>query len=330
MTRKTERKIILRLLQILVAIVVGYYFFRAIHASRLDAMELWRKGVDFKLLALSIALIFCSYLYGIVLWRGLLSNLGYELSFRQAWRASVLSELAKYVPGKVWTYLGKAYICKGYGVPPERTLLSSAVGTGLTWMAAAMVFLLSMPFWIDTAGNSRLMFIPALAAVPLCAVCAHPRVMGLVVNTLLRLTGRPRMDVPVKYGVILLYSGHYVTWWVIYGTAFTVMASSIRGIEEFISLDFQMCLLMTGMIAISLVAGSMVVFLPAGIGAREIALQGLLSLIMPPYAAATIAIAARIWVSALELLLLPLYLISKGHGCIIGDSARNDEEKPEE
>ena len=96
-------------------------------------------------LALSLAIVAVYYLVFILGWVRMLDAWGIEVSYRVAVQAEMVSMLAKYLPGGVWTPAARAVALRRYGgITDTPTVLASIlVEAALSAISGVIVFVLS-------------------------------------------------------------------------------------------------------------------------------------------------------------------------------------------
>src|SRR5690606_37610673 len=97
------------------------------------------------LLLLSLAVHIAGLLWGVAVWRMLLARVGVGVSFRALARIWFLSSLGRYVPGKIWQFVGAAHIGAVARIPPAVTVTSLAVHTGFFLIGAVITAALLLP-----------------------------------------------------------------------------------------------------------------------------------------------------------------------------------------
>lgn len=215
-------------------------------------------------------------------WREPLRFLAGPMSQAQALRLFAIGQLGKYVPGAMWSVVLQARFARDAGM--TATQLAAGFGSFLavTVLTGAAVGLPALLLWV--AGP-----LPALLA--LVAVClllaATPGLVDLAIRLARRVPalGRRLAAVPrvaLRRAVLLS-----VVYWLVFGLHLWVLAVAL-GADPATSL--VPCL---GGFALSTVLGSLVVFVPDGVGVREWVLTLTLSAFLLPAEAATVALASR-------------------------------------
>src|SRR3954468_15151271 len=135
-------------------------------------------------LALSFAVVAVYYLVFILGWIRMLEAWEIRVSYRVALQAEMVSMLAKYLPGGVWTPAARTLALRRYaGVTDTSTVLASIlVEACLSAISGVIVFVVSLAWVRDV--NAPL---PALIAFALLLTALlHPRVFRPLMNKLLK------------------------------------------------------------------------------------------------------------------------------------------------
>jgi hypothetical protein len=126
----TQNRVVRRVVQILVLAACLFYLFGSLRSLRdFPVFEIrwgWVAG--------SAGIIFLTQLLGGVTWWLILTGLGERASLYESSRAQLLPILAKYVPGYIWQYAGKA-------------LLTQETGVSLRAVGFALVLEISLITW---------------------------------------------------------------------------------------------------------------------------------------------------------------------------------------
>ncbi|MFQ5875126.1 MAG: hypothetical protein ACE5JL_15200 [Dehalococcoidia bacterium] len=104
------------------------------------------QSVDYSLLAGSLACLMGALLFVSSRWGMTLRALGASLSWKTSVRIWFLSQTGRYLPGGVWTYMGRFYLSQGE-MGGDTAILSMILETVLRILSEVLVFLLSLPFW---------------------------------------------------------------------------------------------------------------------------------------------------------------------------------------
>jgi uncharacterized membrane protein YbhN (UPF0104 family) len=243
-----------------------------------------------------LATITLYYLLFIVGWRMVLRAFGQPISYRQAVLADIVSMLAKYVPGGVWTPAARVLMCRRYGLPAGPVLASVGYEAGLSAIAGVIVFLASLSVHDSVKTPVPIWTLAAGALVLLVAL--HPRIYGPIADRVLRRLGNepiPRLPI----GRALLILAYYAATWVLSGISLVCL---IRAIEP-ISFRNE-TLYIAGVGAIGAIVTVLAFFTPSGLGAREGAMFALLTPVISDGGALMTVVLSRVVITVSELLIL--------------------------
>src|SRR6266850_4489585 len=129
----------------LVALAVFLGF--AIRGSFHDAADDLRNAdpTYFSLACLSVAAYYLVFVLG---WKWILADWGIDISYAVALRSEMVSMLAKYVPGGVWTPAARVLAARRAGVTDAALVtVSILVEAGISAVAGVVVFVVSLA-WV--------------------------------------------------------------------------------------------------------------------------------------------------------------------------------------
>ena len=226
--------------------------------------------------------------YGLLIeaWRRILIGWNQTLGYGPATRIWCLSNLGRYLPGKVWSVAALAVLAQRAGVAGWAAAGSAVVMQALAIGTGALVVSCAAPG----------------AATPLAlagALCLAGGVVGVLVwepmaERLVRFA-RPGFEFrALPFRTALVATAVTLTSWVAYGMAFWMLAA---GIFEAVNLSaFQA----TGVFAAGYIIGLLALFAPGGVGVRELVFVALLSPVVGSGSALALSIAARLLLTITE------------------------------
>ncbi|MCG8917590.1 lysylphosphatidylglycerol synthase domain-containing protein [Actinokineospora sp. PR83] len=227
----------------------------------------------------AFALVVLGLLATAQVWRRCLDALGHPVGWAAARAIFFPAQVGKYLPGAVWPLLAQARFARRYGVPAHSALLAGAVFLAVhvvtsVVVSAGLLFadrgLLSGYGW---AGLAAVLVLPLL----------HPRVVTAVVRRLGGDAGLPALT----WSALLRPMGWMVPAWLAYGAAGLVAAAPFTGATA------RLGGLATSGFALSWLVGLVVVFAPAGLGAREAVLVLVLGPVLGVVAATAVGLLLR-------------------------------------
>lgn len=261
------------------------------HSRQLEAFD-WE--VRWVWLAASILALAGVLALGVVVWKMVLDRFEHPaIPLRLLMRIWFLSNLARYVPGKIWQFVGAAELARAAGLARVVIVTSMLVHIGFSLLSAAVVaaFVLLPTGVPDTVSAGGL---AALAVFSLILV--HPAVLNAALGVVAKVLRRDVLRWRGRWGDGLLLLGISVLTWLAYGAAFGLFVHSM------VRVDAAALVPLAGVNALSFLVGYLVFLAPAGLGAREGAMAVLLRPYAPVAVAAVVAVLSRLWTVAAELL----------------------------
>lgn len=220
-----------------------------------------------------------------------------------------VSNLARYVPGNVWSFVGAAELARREGVRRRDTLAVMALTQGLSVGVALLAGLPVLLAERSRLGRPALVgTVVLLAAAVLALLLWRPlwRLAAPLVARrfpgLLPASGSPpveqrggRSPWPPPLGVVWLGAG-YALYWVVTGLAF---AALYRSLFPLAGGDVP---LVVAAYAAAYAVGFLSLLTPAGLGVREGVLVVALAPLLPAGPALVVALVSRLWMMLFELL----------------------------
>jgi hypothetical protein len=249
-------------------------------------------------IALSGALVLACYAVLIETWRRMVRTWGSTVAVGDAARIWFVSNLGRYVPGKVWQIGAMGLLAQRAGVAPE-----AAVGSSLV---LAIVNILAGLLVIVGRGSGALavMQVPAAATIAAGAVAAVgtfalPWMLPAIVRAFNALTDRALQVPRVPLSAILTAFVGCAVAWVGYGLAFSIFANALVAVPPAASANAHIVAF-----TLSYLTGYLALFAPGGIGVRELSLAALLTAWLGYGSgdAGVLVLTSRVWLTVLEVL----------------------------
>jgi uncharacterized membrane protein YbhN (UPF0104 family) len=251
-----------------------------------DQIVAYRWDFNYLALAVAFSLMLSAAAFYAYLWKLILERLGTPLSYRQSYRIFFLSQLGRYIPGKIWSILGLIYLSQKEGVSKVMSGASVILQLLLQIVSGVIVFALTLPFWSEVDSLAGLGVV--VGAVALGLALLHPALVTRGVNLGLRLTGQAEMELDWSYGYLLAQLALWVGFWLLNGVAYYFL---IRSIDSSSLPNF---VVLAGIFSIAWVAGFLSLVTPSGLGVMEGALAFLLSFHFPLHVATIVALWTRV------------------------------------
>ncbi len=285
----------------IIIVAITFFFIARVLYKEWDKISGYDWTPDPLLFTISVFLLITAYIISACGWTLVLRMLGVKIPFKKGLSIYLLSIFGRYIPGGIWSALGRMYLCRSEGIPNSRSGVSILLEQAYPVVSACIVFVLSLFLWDSTDSLTKI--VPLLILLPLFIVFLHPWPFLKIANPILSLLGRGHINISLSFYNMLKLTGYYIIFWVVAGGGFYFFISSFHTIE------LSLVPVMTGMYAASFAAGYIAFLAPAGLGVREGSLIFLLSFFIPTPVAVGIAILSRLWIIGVEVLILIVFLL---------------------
>jgi uncharacterized membrane protein YbhN (UPF0104 family) len=289
-----NRRNAFRAAQWIFAALVVFFAGRALIGQwGLASTRLVHVRMDWGRIALASLLVLVTYALLIEGWRRVLGAWGGKLSYIEAARIWCLSNLGRYVPGNVWSLTAMGVMSRGRG-------MSAVAATGSSIIMQLLT--LSVGLGVALVTGAKLVGNPVALAVLLVAllvlIAAAPRLLPPLTRLLGSFTGwkipEPVIPATVVWGATLAGG---ITW-LLYGFAFQLFTEGLLGGASGATMSY------IAVYTAAYILGFISPIAPAGLGVREVALAAGMTQfgLASEGDAALVAIAARLWLTILELI----------------------------
>lgn len=238
-------------------------------------------------------IVFLTYLLLIETWRRILTGWKAYLSFGVAARIWFVSNLGKYLPGKVWSIAALGVMARQQAVSPVAAAGSSiliqlvTVATGIALVLVTGIRAVDQPVLAIVIGV-------ILAA----GIATMPALLPRLARVAASLTGKAIEVPPVPLSSLWLAVAGSLLSWITYGLAFQLFVVGVLGGAAGATTSY------IAVYAASYIIGFLALFAPGGVVVRESALvAGMVRLGLATQADAfAVAVASRLWLTIVELL----------------------------
>jgi glycosyltransferase 2 family protein len=253
-------------------------------------------NADLVYFALGCAALGGYYLVFVLGWMRILAEWGIQLSYPAALRAEMISMLAKYIPGGIWTPAARVVAARRAGVTDAALVTSSMLlEAGLSAVAGVIVFVVGLPF-VD---NVDAPLVPLVVFGGVLAVLVQPRVFRPLAGKVLRRFGYTRELPDLRARTLTALLVFYAGTWVLGGLALWLLLRSVGAHPEPASIVF-----LGGTAAVGAIVAVLFVFAPSGLGPREASMYGLMLAVSTQGQALGAVALNRVALTAVELVLL--------------------------
>jgi uncharacterized membrane protein YbhN (UPF0104 family) len=255
------------------------------------------RNADPVLFVLACVVLAIYYLVFVLGWMRILWDWGIHISYPAALRAEMVSMLAKYIPGGVWTPAARVVAARRAGVTDAALVtVSILVEAGISAVAGVVVFVVSLA-WVKGVDAP---IAPLVVFAVVVAAALHPRVFCPLASRVLRKLGHGSLP-PLRTSTMAFLLLFYCGTWLIGGTALWLLLRSVGahpGVESIVFLG--------GVAAVGAIVAVLAVFAPSGLGPREASMYGLMLAIAPQGAALGATLLNRVAITVVEVLLFVL------------------------
>jgi uncharacterized membrane protein YbhN (UPF0104 family) len=282
-----------KVLQYLALVVIAFFLGWALYGNW-GEIRTYQWSFDYPLLALSLGLMLASLSLYSWQWKFSLQRLGAAIGFIKVLRIHFIGNLGRYIPGKVWQFLGWFYLFEREGVSPVQTLTSIAINLVLQNMIGLALAFVVLAGLHAAELSGRLL--PFLAAIPLGLVVIQPSVLEKLLNWGLRLFRRGPVVIELTAWDMARFAALHLLCWLGYGLAFYLFTRALYPVP------LERLPALVGIFAGAWVIGFLSFLAPGGLGVREGILVYLLGFYLPSHVAIVVTLLSRLWVTAAELM----------------------------
>jgi len=281
-------------------ISLGWALRHELHAAAHDLDR-----ANLVLFVLGCAALGAYYLVFVLGWMRILSEWGIKLSYPVALRAEMVSMLAKYIPGGIWTPAARVVAARRAGVTDAALVTSSMLlEAGISAVAGVIVFVVALPF-VD---NVDAPLVPLVIFGAVLAVLVQPRIFRPLAHKVLVRIGYTKELPNIRGRTLSALLVFYAGTWVLGGFALWLLLRSVGAHPEAATIVF-----LGGTAAVGAIVAVLFVFAPSGLGPREASMYGLLLAVATPGQALGAVALNRLALTAVELLLfLVVGLVLRG------------------
>src|SRR5918995_5025165 len=209
------------------------------------------RNADVSDFAVALAIVAVYYLIFVLGWMRILVAYGIRIPYRVALQAEMLSMLAKYIPGGVWTPTARVVALRRFGVRETPVVLATILlEAGLSALAGVGVFVIGLAL----IGGADAPLLPLGAFALLLMVLLYPPVFARAARLLLRPFGAEEVS-PLPARVAFELLAFYALTWPLGGLALFFLLRSVGGDPEPIAIPF-----LGGASAVGAIVAVLVVF----------------------------------------------------------------------
>ncbi|KPK67577.1 hypothetical protein AMJ87_13145 [candidate division WOR_3 bacterium SM23_60] len=289
------RNIIAWIVGIAIFVWIGRALYLNWHKIAFEELEF-----NYVFLILSALFHICGFILMSITWKYTMLFLGQNIGFMHSLEILSLTRLGRYLPGKVWFAMGRAYFAKAKGIPQRTVYVSIVLEVILQFWAAVLLFFATGAPAFGKGININPYILGAVLIASL--VLMHPAVFNRLINVVLRRLKRQTIDFSLTIPRILVLLVMFFFIFAFHGCGFLFL------IRSFYPLALTEFPVMVSIFAVAWVIGFISFITPAGLGVREGALSLLLTNHVPTGIGIIAALLSRIWLTIIEVLLFLLFV----------------------
>lgn len=233
--------------------------------------------------------------------KNIVKVLGYEISIKKMCSVLFYSQIAKYIPGGIWAYVGRVYLYRKEGMSATDAPVCVFLETLLVLLSGTFVFFVSLLFldkipsiasieyirWIPNEYINEIWIIVVITLFLLM----HPKILNILTGLIpMRISrNRDKLKFDYNYFSLLRPAFFLVLFWLGMGLGFWLLIRTLFYIDVFL------LPLAIGTYVLAWIIGFLAFFTPGGLGVRETVLVLMLNLYLPVYISAVLAILSRVW-----------------------------------
>lgn len=267
------------------------------------------KNSNFFILSIGILCFVLYFFIRSYIWNRILYSKGYNLKLKQSSFLWGISEIKRYIPGNIWSFLGRAHLFSKEKVSKKDMFSSFFIEAQLVVLSSALISILSLPLIIDALPLDYSLKKYLTVAVLIITVTTSfvyifnsrfVKKINFRYKNLLRYF-LPDFDANTNFSLFVIYAFAFLLFGA--GNYFVVASATFlspKSIPEYI-----------GIFVFSLLGGYLSLLTPTGLGVREGISTFYLAKFMATETAGFMSIYSRIVLTLSEILFLTLSYLWK-------------------
>lgn len=242
------------LLKLLVVISIGFLITRLVQQDMLN----WPDSISWPLFLISIVILLLGFLMQSIRWYMLLKIQEPKLTFRDSFISNGITILGKYIPGKVWLIMGRAFYIKSRYEMDVKTVSITSFQNQILAVWSGFVVGGVVLFGLEDEVIRNLSFVVFVCiSLILLLFISKNRISNFCFNLIPKLGKRiPTLSFLELKTLIPIY----ISYWLVLCLGFWMLAASLGNEIDFTSATS---------FALASVVGILAIIAPGGIGVRE-------------------------------------------------------------
>jgi uncharacterized membrane protein YbhN (UPF0104 family) len=287
-----------------------FYFLGKLIYTNWPEIKAYDLHINYPALSLSLVLLSMSFVMLALGWHLILRAVNASINPIDCVRIYMICQLARYIPGKIFVFVGRIIMAERKGVAKTLSTVSvlfeAIFSTAGAFIAMLIMYSLASDVQIDWIHPWKIgvLFVIGIAAL-------NPKLINILISKTYKMRHKRPPDIKMpqfKYYKTVLLCLYYILLWMLMGLAFYVLVYSLIGRLASPKLAFDVACIFL----FSWLAGFLCYVVPGGIGVREAVMTLSLKDFFPLPLVSIIAVVSRIWFILGELIgLAVVYLMPK-------------------
>jgi len=274
-------------------ITITVLFFLGLKLSK-EFSKIDLKSIHFNAYFLLLSFMFVSLWFSLfsLAYKFILSRMNESISLLNSMRIISISTFGRYIPGKVWSTVGRTILADRLGISKRRSFTALIIETFYLVLTGLTFFTISYKYMYEKSTFLLLLFPATYFLISL----VKPDIFISIMNFFLRKFKKERIEIHISIKDSFVLNGIYMVMWLGFGLQFLFLVKSLG-----ISMN---PIFLVSIYPVSWVLGFIVLIIPSGLGIREGVMVFLLSHSISNSMALTISILSRIQMILSEFLFL--------------------------
>lgn len=284
-----------------ISIVSLFFIFRIIYPN-LSSVKENLISINIPLLIIGLLLFQFYFFFRALSWQQMLKGKGHNLRFIQTAYFWQLSEIKRFTPGNIWSFLARTFSFEKKGVPKKELVNLLIIEIELVIISSLIISLISAPYLIDIANINFKWLLFSLLSLTVLALSLifvfAARIKEKTNSNLFKkfLSAFPSFSSSLNCQILF----NYVLAMFIFGLSSYLIGSS------FIYMTIENVLIFSSVFVFALIVGYLSFITPMGLGVREAVVLFSLSEAVGLSQAGVISITTRVFLMLSEILFLAI------------------------
>ncbi len=255
------------LISILVIAAVVYFFIVEFNKNWQDIQNMELR-LNFPFLCVSVLFVILAYFVNTLTWRYLINSYHRSLkriSIKESIAIVNTTQLAKYLPGKVWSYAVQIYWLAKKGYSKSNVLFVNVVATISTLLAASAVGTIMLVSTLNKISKTgAILYIGLVFLAYAMFILFHTPILNFFIRLANKMMKKEISYVKISLKKILITQVLYL-----FGNVLFCVGGYVLCIAIGLDIDAKLMTVLVGSLLVADVVGFAVLITPGGLGVRE-------------------------------------------------------------